>query len=137
MSRKVVKVEIPDSQPDRLITLCEDVYRKHTALGDASPLIEMDMAGFNTQLTLAKSKRDTSHEQRRQSESTMQESDVALGIDKGQTSETPGTMYNRITLARDRLLVSYAGNEEALSQWGFNVVISEFVPGKRKSPPQE
>jgi hypothetical protein len=137
MSRKNVKVDIPVYQPDKLITLCEDVYRKHTALGDASPLLEMDMVGFNAQLTLAKSKRDTSREQRRQSESTMQESDVALGTAIGQTSETPGTMYNRITLVRDELLVSYTGNEEALSEWGFNVVISESVPGKRKSPPQE
>jgi len=45
------------------------------------------------------------------------------------TIETPGTVYNLLTSIRNILLESYRGNEEALQEWGFDVIV-----GTAKSP---
>jgi hypothetical protein len=56
------------------------------------------------------------------------------GYGEGQTSETPGTLYYLITQVRDLLLVAYDGNEEQLSTFGFNVVVSSSTSSGGGSP---
>ena len=54
----------------------------------------------------------------------MQQARQVLGIDVGQTIDTLGTTYSDVDLIKGRLLNKFKGTEEALSQYGFNVVIS-------------
>jgi len=132
MAKKTVKTEISTGKPDLMIDQAEKAVKKHLELGDASPLKNMDMSAFSTKVTLTKSKRAEARALRDQSEIKMQESDSALGIAKGQTSLTEGTVYNYLTIIRDKLLDAYRGNEEALNEWGFKVIIGESIPGRRK-----
>lgn len=53
-----------------------------------------------------------------------------LGIAPNQNLESTGTVYPLVIDARDVLLVKNQTNPEALSLWGFNVVV-ETVGGKR------
>jgi len=55
--------------------------------------------------------------------------DQALGTADGQTAYTKDTALNLITYARDLLLVEDEGQEEALTAYGFNVVV-----GSAKNP---
>jgi len=62
----------------------------------------------------------------------MQESESFLGYAEGQTAETPGTVYNLLTSVRNILLETYRGNEEALQEWGFGVVVGTAKTPVRK-----
>jgi hypothetical protein len=124
MSRTNIRVDIPVKKPDAFVTLAENIMAKHTELGDQSPLVNLDMTTFSTQLTNGRSRRDEAKSLRAQSEAKQQESNSALGLAKGQTNMTPGTVYSIITQIRDLLLVLNKGSEESLNEWGFKVVIS-------------
>ena len=69
-------------------------------------------------------KRTSSKELRAQSEALMQAANTIFGVEVGQNSKSPGTLYNYLAAIRDLLLVIYRGNEEQLSTWGFDVVVS-------------
>ena len=64
-----------------------------------------------------------------QAQVARQRRDTALGIADGQTATTPDTILNLVNYVRDELLLQYAGNEEVLEQYGFDIAI-----GTAKSP---
>ncbi|MBA4322652.1 MAG: hypothetical protein C0408_07535 [Odoribacter sp.] len=135
MARKTVKVKIPLQQPDDFSKLLKDVYTKHTALGANSPLnafTKVNMTNYNTQRTGADAKRGQAIDLHRQAENLNEQADMIFGRGEGQTMETPNTLYNMISLIRDYLLVLNAGNEEALSEWGFKVVVDTAKSPVRK-----
>ena len=70
-----------------------------------------------------------------QSQTLRQQRDTQLGIATGQTATTPDTALNLIVYARDILLTNNVGNEEVLTQYGFNVVIGQAaMPTKPVKP---
>ena len=97
-------------------------------MGETSPLKPFDMADFDAKLTEADSLRAQSKDLRAQSEALMEQANGIMGFDVGQTSENPGTLYYYMTMFRDQLLITYRGNEEQLSVWGFDVVVSGSTP---------
>jgi hypothetical protein len=126
MTRKTVRVEIPFRKPDDFIALAENVNNKHEGLGETSPLSVLNkMDVFGAKLGQASGLRDESKTLRNKSESKMEEAKLNLGIAIGQTKETPDTVYNLMLRIRDLLLVTYQGNEEKLSEWGFKVVVGQ------------
>jgi hypothetical protein len=126
MSRKTVRVEIPSRKPDDFISLLVKVNNKHEELGESSPLLPLNkMDVYAGKLGQATALRDESKALRAQSESKMEEAMLNLGIAPGQTRETPDTLYNLVLRVRDVLLVTHQGNEEKLSEWGFNVVVGQ------------
>lgn len=129
MARKTVAVEIPIDKVDEFITLCERVIEKHEDDVKNSPLEDAEIKALKKMVTDAKKSRKKSQKLRDESEKEMQQARIFLGIDKGQTSQTPGTGYFLVTKFRDELLPKNKGKEEALSEWGFKVVI-----GTAKSP---
>ena len=133
MARRDVSVEIPINNPDKLIALCDNVVKKHTALAKESPLKQSDVDEFTTLASDGKSLHKEANDLHRQGENKMEQSRIKLGIDKGQTSKTRGTAYFYITKFRDALLTEYKGEEEHLSEYGFNVVVSTSTPGKKKA----
>lgn len=129
MARKTVRVELPSNSPDDFIKLGRDILAKHVADGTSSPLDTAKMDALKAQLDLAEPKNAQAKQLDAQAQTLRQSRDSALGMADGQNAQTPGTGLNLVTYARDQLLLNKAGNEEALSQWGFNVVV-----GSAKGP---
>lgn len=122
--RKTVRVKIPVSSPDDLISLSKDVDRKHKDQGEESPLTPLlDMEGYDQKLQDAMQLREEAKILKAQSESKLEESKLILGLGKDQNVYTPGTLYNKLWKIKNHLLAIHKGNEEKLSEWGFNVVI--------------
>ena len=124
MARKNVRVDLHLGKPDVLVKLLKKVNEKHIALGTDSPLKQFDMTDFDTKLKEAELKRESSKDLRAQSESLMEAANAILGVEVGQNSRTKGTLYNYLKSFRDMLLILNEGNEEELSTWGFDVVVS-------------
>jgi len=133
MSKRNVRVTIPKSSPDKLLKLIILILLKDAELGDDSPLKNLDMKLFKDLSETADTKRKEAEELRAKSEATAQESRKALGIAKGQTSDTEGTAYNLLLLIRDQLLIEFSGVEERLEEFGFNVVISIITQNRGAS----
>ncbi len=135
MARKTVKVEISLKQPEAFSKLIKDIWTKHAALGNNSPLKnfnKINMPDFNTRRLDADTKRGQAAEFHNKAESINQQAELIYGRAKGQNAETPNTLYNTVTLIRDFLLLQNAGNEESLSEWGFNVVVGAAKGPKKK-----
>lgn len=125
MSKTSVKVEIPEHKPDDLIKLADKVLAKHTALGVSSPVKVLDMETFTENLNMGKDKRVEAKKLHDEAEALNQQAGLNLGIDKSQNAKTPGTVYSILTSIREILLGVYKGQEKKLSEWGFDVVISD------------
>jgi len=132
--KTTVKVEISVHKPDELITNGEKVLKKHVELGEKSPLNGLDMATFERNLNDAIAKRAEAKKLHDQAELLNQQAGRSLGMDSAQNSKTTGTVYSTITSARDILLGFSRGQEKKLSEWGFDVVISD-VPQSTKTKP--
>lgn len=131
--KRTVSVEIPISSPDDMIKLGKNILKRHTTLGDDSPLNipEIDMTAFETVHNLHKEKREDGNDLHGKGEAAIQKADKALGTEEGQTSDTTGTVYNLTGTARDILLFKNPQEEEELTTYGFNVVISMTpLPGE-------
>ena len=136
MARKTVRVDVPNKKPEDFLKLLGSVLKKHKQLGTKSPLTTLTMVNmkdFETMLTNVGQLRAKAEELRQQSENLMQQSYTTLGVAKGQTVHTPNTLYNALAAVRDYLLVLNKGNEETLSEWGFNVVVGTAKSPKKKS----
>ena len=131
-------VELPITEPEKMLELVDDVLERHAELG-AGPLTspldvpETDMATLATLQTTHRNKRKESKDLDGKSQATMEEAHIALGINEEQTILTVGTLYNIIVDIRDKLLGVHRNNEEQLSTYGFNVVISTTpLPGEEE-----
>jgi len=129
MARKTVRVDVPTSSPESLISLGQSILKKHTADGDASPLDNDKMAKLSAAIAIAVPQNQAAKDADAVAQKARQTRDQALGTADGQTAYTKDTALNLITYARDLLLVEDEGQEEALSAYGFNVVI-----GSAKNP---
>jgi hypothetical protein len=133
---RYVRVDIPDSTPDLMLKLCNDIIDKHeelTALPGGSPLDgELDMAAYKIDVLAAEDLMAQSKSNDEMKQNKNNQALVVLGYAEGQTSLTPDTLYNFNTGIRDRLLKVYEGAEEQLSEWGFEVVLGSFLAAGRK-----
>lgn len=134
MSKTSIKVEIPESKPDMLNKMGEDVLKKHIELGEKSPLNGLDMETFAVKLNDGKSKRAQAKSLHEQAELLNQQAGLSIGIDKSQNTKTAGTVYSTLTSARDILLGLNRGQERKLTEWGFDVVISDVIKYKPDNP---
>lgn len=137
MAKKNVRVEIPVNSPDAMLKLAESITEKHKELGTNSPLGVFNMGEFEKARQNAASKVKEARNLHAKAEAATQESYNSLGFGKGQTSETKGTAYNMVTRFRDQLLLTHDGNEEKLSEWGFNVVVSSGTINGGSEPVSE
>lgn len=135
--KRNVRVDIPDSTPELLLELCDAIEEKHTADAGTSVLndSEVAMPAFITLVGEANSLLAESASLRSTKQSQYDQALAIIGYSEGQTSETPGTLYNYNTGIRDRLLNKHPGVEEILSEYGFNVVISSSSAGEEGTPP--
>lgn len=133
MARKTVRVEIPVSKHEEMLTLGKQILAQHQKLGAASPLDNAKM----TKLTAVVGTADTKNAEAKAADAVAQAArqvrDVAMGTGPGQSATTKDTGLNLITYARDQLLIAYEGQEEALTGYGFNVVVSAAKPPQRQA----
>ena len=131
MAGKDVLIELPIDDPDGTIKLLTKAIARNTALGLASPVKDdfnwVDIAsglGNVVQLGKEAGKAD------RDSQDLHYKVLSILGSAKGQNLETPNTLHLPVTQIRNILLVKNPTNPEALSVWGFDVVV-DSIGGKR------
>ena len=130
MSKTSIKVDIPESKPDVLTKIGTDLLKKHIELGATSPLNGLDMETFAAKLNDGIAKREEAKALREQAELLNQQAGISIGIDKSQNTKTSGTVYSTLTSARDVLLGLNRGQERKLTEWGFDVVISNVTKSK-------
>jgi hypothetical protein len=129
MARKTVRVDIPTGSPDDLIKLGQAIEAKHQKDGAASPLDADKMTKLAAALAIADPQNQAAKDADAVAQKARQVRDQALGMADGQTAYTKDTAMNLVTYARDQLLVTNEGAEEALTAYGFNVVV-----GSAKNP---
>ena len=127
--KKTVRVDIPIKSPDEFNKLAEKILAKCKEMGDECP-IKKAIVDLLAALTKTQAeKRAEASKLHAQAEAATLKADTALGVAPGQNVNTADTMYHAVTIIRDMLLIEYNGDEEMLSEFGFNVVI-----GSAKSP---
>ena len=136
MARTTVRVKYPKGSGEKLLKLFEEIIEQHKKLGDASPLKNfawLDMNEFEKQTAIAGKKRQESIEHRTESEVLMEEANNIIGTGVGQTNRSKGTLLFMMTTIRDLLLNHFKQQEEALSEFGFDVVIGKARLPKKKN----
>jgi hypothetical protein len=123
MARKTVRVDIPINRLDDLIKLAEDLQQQHDKPEAHSPLDPAEVTAMSVRAAQAKQKRSEAAGHEAQAQRLHEEASTLIGSAPGQTSETLNTLYHDLTGFRDALLVAHRGTEEALSAYGFNVVV--------------
>jgi len=138
MSRVTTRVDLPKSSPDQMVKLAAAVQKKHVADGAQSPLSEADMKLVSDLLTEAQAKRAEASALIARAEALNGQAANLIGVAKGQTSKTPGTLYFQLCKIRDLLLPLNRGTENNLELWGFHVVIGQAAaPRKREKKAAE
>ena len=136
MARKTVRVDVPINSPDAMLKLAGDIEKQHGDPEASSPLKPAKVAEMAARAVEAAKKRARADALDADAKTLRNAADVLIGTAPGQTAETPNTLYNDITGFRDALLVEHRGNEEALSGYGFDVVVGTAAGPKRKNPPK-
>ena len=135
MSRKTVRIELPDGRPDDLIILGKKLTDKHTELGASSPLDETRMTKLAAALGIADQNNDAAKAADGAAQKARQVRDTALGMASGQNAQTKDTVLYLVTKSRDELLLAHEDNEEALTEYGFTVVVGTAKAPTRKPKP--
>lgn len=114
------RIIIP-TQADSIIKLAKAIVQKHYQDGSSSPLNALDWDLFVQLVNEAELKLEEGRKLDRDKEIATQARNIALGIDKGQTTKTSNTMKYLINSVRDVLLGVYRGRERELGNWGFEI----------------
>lgn len=124
--RRHVAFNVPNKSAEGLLDLGAAIISKHNTDGAGSIFTAalFDMADFEAKVNEARTLRDDALAKDQTSQASYELARNLCGYGEGQTSETPDTLYYLVTQVRDLLLVAYDGNEEQLSTFGFNVVVS-------------
>jgi len=135
MSRKTVRIELPSGSPDDLIILGQKLTGKHTELGANSPLDEARMTKLAAALEVASQNNDAAKAADGVAQRARLARDTALGMAAGQNAQTKDTVLNLVSKSRDELLLAHEDNEEALTEFGFKVVVGTAKAPMRKPKP--
>lgn len=137
MARRTIKINLQARNPEKFLTLCDDIVEKNAELGASSPLADgqlLDMSDFAVLAAKARALREKALEHYAQAEAAMEESRRLIGINDGQTIDTPETLLFYVNRIKKWLLALSPVNPKELSPWGFNVVVGEAKnPKKRKA----
>ena len=136
MARKTVRINVPLGNPDELVSLAAAIHAKHTTLAANSPLkglTDLEMADFGSKATEADSQRKAAKDADRKAQEANGKASTLIGVAPGQTQNTAGTLLFGITQIRDFLAAVNKGNEEALSGWGFDVVVGQAKSRSRST----
>jgi|SRR3989304_6136813 len=136
MARLTIKVKYPRKSPDKLLVLFKQIIEKHKELGVDSSFNDfgwLDMNDFEAKMNEAFERREKAIDLRAKSEGETMRSNTIIGIAKGQDGRTNGTLMFQMQQIIGVLLGKYKGEEEALSVFGFNVVLKKARMPKKKN----
>ena len=134
MARRTVRVTIPTSKPDDFVKLVATMIAAHDAAPDQSDLSPEEVAELRELYTQARDLRDRSAALHAEAEALSQKAQTLMGVAKGQSINTRGTLYFLVSGIRAKLLLKYRGLEENLSKYGFNIVIGMSKTPTKKPP---
>lgn len=137
MSKTVIKISLPYRSIEKMLVLSEEILERHDALGEESPLKEIDMEKFRQRTKQARKHYEKGKALHAEAEAEIQRAYTKVGIYKGQNSRTPDTNYRDLTLIRMRLLWHFSDIPEGMSVFGFNVVIKQVMTGPKKKKKEE
>ncbi|MBK7147353.1 MAG: hypothetical protein IPH78_00695 [Bacteroidetes bacterium] len=137
MGRRTITVKVNKDKPDAFLNLCEDIVSKNNELGASSPFADgdlVDMAVFADLVSRARARREEALEYQARAKAAMDHSRHLMGTHAGQNNDTPGTLINYALKIKKVLQVLNSENPEALSVWGFDVVVrvSKNPPRRKK-----
>ena len=123
MARRTVRIDIPRNSVDEMLKLMKQVI-KQDALAPASKKLNAAMiTAMQAVVNSADPIRVEAKDFEAQAQTKNQKARQILGIDKGQAITIVGTGLNLVNKAKKNLLDGNENNEEALSQYGFTVVV--------------
>lgn len=135
MPKKTVRIDIPAAYINKLAELVEKVWEHHVSLGASSLFHDnsiVNMTRYEELMNEALDKRKRALALHREAEALMQESRVVFGVDAGQTINTEDTLYYLLNNIKHFLKIKHVGLEEAITSWGFKVVIGSSRVGAKK-----
>ena len=132
MAKRSIRKPIPRSRYGEMMRIARRLVDKDEQMGDTSPLKDLEMKQFRDNVNTADDVWEQAKKHRQKSEALMQKFRGMLGVEVGQNMSTPDTIYYFMGLCRDLLAVKFRGNEDEMSTWGFDIVISSVVPHKKK-----
>ena len=124
MAKEIVKIDLPLGDIADFLKLCLKFLAKHITDAAASPLAALNMGAFQTKAEDARNLRNEAEDEHALAEQQNQQAYVLIGSAKGQSTKTPGTLYNYTTRIRDTLLAIHSVNPEDLNLWGFDVQVN-------------
>ncbi len=131
MARQDVTVELPVNNPGETAILLGKIAARNTELALDSPIQNdfnwLEVADSVTQITTMVKEAIRAD---RKAQSLHFGALSLMGLAANQNLQTPKTLYPLVVKVRDILLVKNQDNPEALSIWGFNVVVNT-TGGKR------
>ena len=131
MAKVTIKASIPRGSIEKMLDLSETIIEKHEELGADSPFSNARMQKFKQRTIKAREAHDNAKKFHAEAEVEMMRAYTSVGIAKGQTSRTDDTNYFDIDVFRSLLLGKYKGEEEALEQFGFTVVLKKVMTGRK------
>lgn len=123
-----VQIVLPTTA-DGWITLAKLVLKKHYEDGAGSLLNNLNLDQLQTVLYEVEQKFQEGQALNREKEKATQLRNIALGLDKGQSSKTPNTVKYIVRAIRDLLLGTFRGREQELGAWGFEVNFNTISEG--------
>ena len=132
--KKGYNVRLPSRSAYVVLKAAEKCVARHKELGKDSPLVDYDMKTFEKYGKEADGYINYANKYHDSAEAISEKLNNLLGFAKEQSIRTKGTLYNRVGLIRDFLLVLYSGNEKQIEDWGFKIIIST---NKKKKEEEE
>ncbi len=124
--KKNIRVSLETGSPDSMIGLSEAITEQHeTYAGEESPLHHQGMEGFKKTTVRAKETLKESRKLHGHAEGLTLQAYTIMGVAKGQTIQTPDTLYFDVDVIRGVLLSEHNDDEEAIEDYGFNVLMGE------------
>lgn len=131
MARREIKVTIARRNIDLLLKLAANILQRHADMGPASPLNgQLDVAALTDLHNRALAARNEAVKTTAAKEALNEKARAIIGMAKGQTRLTTGTLYWHVNRVHHFMKFHYKGNEEQAGLWGFKVTIGR-TKGRR------
>ncbi len=110
---------------DALMRLGNKLVERHAELGNESPVQGFNIETIHERITTAEAHLKKARKLHSEAEGETEKAYLLLGLGKGQTIKRPkDTVYFISGKVRNQLKVTHEGEEEQISKYGYNVVIS-------------
>ena len=101
------------------------MFERHTELGNDSPLNGFDLESIPEEIAAAEAHLKKARDLHAEAEGETELANKIFGLAEGQTIKNPkGTLYHKAGKSRNQLKITHEGEEEQISKYGYNVVIS-------------